>query len=131
MAKLLFYFVLLFCFTLSGFSNDFYYNNGKKVEVYKLNKNRVINNKNIKYYQTKLGEKIGVSNDILVKCHDNINCKEYLKRFNFIVIKNITDTIFLITISDDQDIFKQSVILYDDNNIKFAHPNLLKKRRKR
>ena len=123
--------ILLSVFVISGFAGEFFYNKGAKVEVFKLNESRTIRDKNIEYYITSTGKKIGISNDMIVKCEKNIKCKSLLNSLGFIKVANITDSIFLVTVEYGQNIFELSSSLYEHKDIKFAHPNFIKVKTKR
>ena len=120
----------LIALTLFGNATDFYYENGKKVEVVKINEKRV-NDSNITYYKTSKGHKIGVKNDILVECKEGVNCKSILSNYETLTISALTDTIFIVTIAKDKNIFEFSQTIYENSNIKIAHPNLRKTKRRR
>lgn len=124
--------ISLLSLTLLGCANDFYYENGKKIEVSKI-ENRDTNHKmtDIKYYKTSQGHKIGVKNDILVECNADVNCIEVLNKYNTLSITPVTDTIFLVKIAKEKNIFEFSQKLYKDSNIKIAHPNFRKEKRRR
>ena len=118
-------------FSLSCFSSDYFYNKGEKIAVTKLNEIRTLRDKDIHYYQTSRGEKIGVSNDIILECHKNTECQNVLKDFGFLMIQNITDVIYVVTLKDKENIFEISSKLYEHKEIKYAHPNFIKTRTKR
>ena len=116
-------------------ASDFYYENGKKVEVVKIEKVHKQQKKNsgleVKYYKTSKGHKIGVKNDILVECQEDENCKEVLSAYETLSVKALSDTIFIVTIAKDKNIFEFSQKLYEDIKIKIAHPNFRKEKRRR
>jgi hypothetical protein len=121
--------------TLSGCASDFYYENGKKVEVLKIESNEIqkkkVNEDAVKYYKTSTGHKIGVKNDILVECNEKIDCREVLAKYETVSLNALTDTIFLVKISKDKNVFEFSQKLYEDTDIKIAHPNFRKEKRRR
>jgi len=125
--KKIFSFILL-----SGmlYATSSYYQNGKLVELLPAQNSRLFDN-NIQYYQTRLGTRVGIKDDILVECNKDIDCMALLKQYNFNNISNVTSTIFLITINNSDDIFKVSRELYNNQNVKFAHPNFIKKQQQR
>jgi len=119
-------FIFLIIITSLIKADDFYYNNGNIVKVTKILKLR--NNSEIKYYRTSNGNKIGVKNDILVECVDDVNCSKVLTKYDILSFKNITDTIYLLQIDKSKNIFEFTQKLYLDNDIKIAHPNFRKER---
>ena len=119
--------ISLIYFTFLLNASDFYYENGNIIEVTKISKLR--NNSEIKYYMTSRGDKIGVKNDILIECVEDINCSKVLSKYDILSFKNITDTIYLLKIDKSKNIFEFTQKLYLDNNIKIAHPNFRKDRK--
>ena len=126
--KILTFLIVLFS-TLH--SETFYYEFGKKVTVTKIKDNRENVKDGISYYKNKIGQKIGVKNEIITKCKKSIDCKTVLKEYDFINIKNLTSKILLITLNENQDPFLISQQLYLDDKIEFAHPNFIKKKTRR
>jgi len=120
-------FISLIIMTLLIKADDFYYENGNIIEVTKISKLR--DNSEIKYYMTSKGNKIGVKNDILVECVDDVNCSKVLSKYDILSFKNITDTIYLLQIDKSKNIFEFTQKLYLDSNIKIAHPNFRKEKK--
>ena len=118
-----------------GCASDFYYENGQKVEVLKIESNEVqqkkTDNDAVKYYQTSKGHKVGVKNDILVECKEKVNCREVLSSYPLISIKALSETIFLVEVAKDKNVFEVSQKIYEDVNVKIAHPNFRKEKRRR
>lgn len=121
--------LLLVIGLLSLQANDFYYENGKKVMVVKALENR--SNDNISYYQNSLGKKIGVQDEIILKCKQSSACATTLQKYNFLKIEKLSDTLLLVKIAENQNIFKVSQSLYNEPSIEFAHPNFTKERTRR
>ena len=121
--------ISLMAMTLLVNADDFYYENGNIVEVSEMAQSR--DNSGIKYYRSSKGNKIGVKNDLLVECVEDVNCSSILSKYDTISIKNITDTIYLIKIDSSKNIFEFSQKLYLDNSIKIAHPNFRKEKKRR
>ena len=127
--------VLLLSFTIIGNADEFYYENGKKVELKEIEisqslKQRVRNN-GTKYYRTSQGTTIGVRDDILVECVEGIDCKEVLSKYETISVSNLSKNIFIVKIAKDKNIFKFAQKLYSDKSIKIAHPNIRQNKRRR
>lgn len=118
---------LLIAFMVSTYANDFYYEYGEKVYVTKVPKQRNLINNSIDYYSTSKGQKVGVTNELIVKCKVNIDCKELLGKYNLTSITNVAGAIFSVKIKPGDNVFNISEELYLDKNIKFAHPNFIKK----
>ena len=79
---------------------------------------------NIVYANTKY------KNEVLLECIDNVNCKSILKQYNFKNISNLTSKIILIKL-DDKDALDISNILKQNTNIKYAHPNYIRTKKRR
>jgi hypothetical protein len=121
--------------TLLTNAGEFYYSNGNKVELSKVEVSQTIGsrmlNSRTKYYKTATGKSIGVRDDILVECVANKDCREVLSKYEITEISQLTDSIYIIKISSDKNVFEFAQKLYGDNNIKIAHPNLRKIRNRR
>jgi len=116
-------------------ASDFYYENGKKVDVVKVEKTNTQQKKSIgtevEYYQTSKGHKVGVKNDILVECKENKDCKKVLSAYETLSVEALSDTIFMVTIAKDKNVFEFSQKLYTDKDITIAHPNFRKEKGRR
>ena len=127
--------ISLLALSIMGSADEFYYENGKKVElkeveVSKSLQRRVSNNKT-KYYKTSQGVTIGVRDDILVECEEGKDCKEVLSKYETTSVSNLSDSIFIIKIAKDKNIFEFAQKLYNDKSIKIAHPNIRQNKRRR
>ena len=111
-------------------ANDFYYEYGKKVEVTKVKGQRSLGDASIEQYTTSSGKKVGIKNEIIVKCKQ-ADCVSTLNKYNLTNITNLTDTVFLVKLVNDENIFEIVQKLYLDENIEFANPNFVKTRTKR
>jgi len=120
---------LLIIVTLSLQAGDFYYEYGKKVMITKSYESR--DNSGIKYYENSMGKKIGVKDEIIIKCVDGKSCQESLKRYNIAGVSKLTSTMFLVKVPKDENIFTLSQKLYKEDSIEFAHPNFVKTRKRR
>jgi len=123
--------VLLILFVLSLNANDSYYERGKLVNLQELHNFRNGDNSEIKYFKTNSGQKLGITDKILLKCKDGINCRALLKKFSLTEVINLTDTIYSVKIMNYDTIFSLSRELFESGDVEFAHPNFIKQRRKR
>jgi hypothetical protein len=125
----------LMAVTLVGEASDFYYENGKKVNVVEIEKASTQQKSesalDIKYYKTSKGYKVGVKNDILVECKEGSNCEKVLSLYETVSVEALSDTMFRVTIAKDKNVFEFSQKLYMDKNISIAHPNFRKEKRRR
>ncbi|SFV50616.1 hypothetical protein MNB_SV-6-1816 [hydrothermal vent metagenome] len=120
---------LLMVLALSLQAGDFYYEYGKKVMITKSYESR--DSSGIKYYENSLGKKIGVKDEIIIKCVEGKSCQDALKRYNIISVSRLSPTMLLVKVPKDENIFTLSQKLYEDSSIEFAHPNFIKKRTRR
>ncbi len=134
--------IFLGIFSISSIShaNESYYKNGKLVELKNIysfigvNDSPIKHSKSkssIKYYKTITGKKVGVTNQLLVKCKELVNCPMLLDTFNLLNYSKLSDTIFIVTIKKGGNVFSVSRTLFESTEVEFAHPNFVKERRKR
>jgi len=114
-----------------SYTNESYYKNGKLVVLQNIHSIRSFNDSSIKYYKTVSGNKVGITNQLLVQCKESVNCPKLLDTFNLLSYSKLSDKIFIVKIENRDDIFFISRALFESNKVAFAHPNFIKKRRKR
>ncbi len=112
------------------FSDVYYYEYGKKVELIKLKEPRDVDSE-AEFYQNSAGQKIGVKNEILVKCNSKEGCEKVFIKYNLKDIETLGSDIFLIKLNDTHNLFELSRELYNEECITISHPNFMKKRYKR
>ena len=117
--------------TIVSSANDFYYENDKKIEVSKLIEKRDMKNPNFSFYKTSNGHEVGVNSEILVQCEEGVECQPLLVAQKLEKVTKLTDKIFLVTIATGENVFKWSQKLYENESIKIAHPNFLKRKKRR
>lgn len=127
--------ILLIGLTVAGCATNFYYENDQKVEVTKLHESRSYDGnsskKSVDYYKTSTGHQVGVTNEILVQCKTNVDCKKVIKEYEPLSIVALSDTIFLVSITEDKNVFDFSQLLYSRDEINIAHPNFIKEKKRR
>jgi len=123
--------LFLLVYTVTLFGESYYFDNGEKRILTKISTQRGLNQNSTTYYKTQKGHKIGVKDEILVQCQDGVNCKEVLQSYSMKKITQLTEKLFVVKISDRDDIFEISQKLYYDKNIKLAHPNFIKSKKRR
>ena len=122
---------LLSIFTISLFGGDDYYiQYGKKVEVAKIVEKQALSrnvaSEKVDFYMTSHGKKVGVTNEIIVKCLESVICAEIFKSFSLTEASNLSDSLYLVKIPDGDDVFTISNKLSNNPNVEFAHPNFIK-----
>ncbi len=120
----------LFALSVTACANDYYYEYGKKVGVVKLHESRTINDRNVHYYKIN-GKKVGVTDEIIVQCNDGVDCPQVLEKYHFPKVSTLSEKLFLVKVQNADDVFKLSRRLHDDKDIKLAHPNFVKQRKRR
>jgi len=123
--------LILNIFIATLFANSYYYEFGEKVELKKLNEKRSVNNSDVNYYIKPNGKKIGITNDILVKCIDENNCLNVLNEYEFKNLSKLSKTLFRISLTNNDNIFEICEKLSSNPEIKFAVPNVIKEIKKR
>ncbi|MEA3315295.1 MAG: hypothetical protein U9Q30_05510 [Campylobacterota bacterium] len=118
--------LLLFISSILSGSNS-YYKDGVLVQLDSVSQNRDIND-DIRYFQTENGIKIGTTDEILVKCKVDVDCKKLLNRFNIQSSKNLTTNILIVKVTNSSDVFSISRKLFETGLVEYAHPNFIKKR---
>jgi len=112
-------------------ANSFYFEFDKKVEIVPKISTKTLNNDEIQEYTTTEGKTIKFKNEILVECNENSDCTDDFQELNIESFNKISHRFFLIKLNSNQDIFEYCQKLYNKEDIKSAHPNYLKERKKR
>ena len=120
--------ILLFGLLLSA--NESYYDKGILVNLESTKESRSLAEGNLKYFKTKSGKRVGVRDEILVKCKAKIDCIELLKRYKQTQITQLTSTIYKVKVKKDE-LFSLSRELYESGDVEFAHPSFTKEVHKR
>lgn len=120
---LLIFFVL---FTVGCASSTYYYKNGKKSNLIPIEKRSL--NTNTDFYKTKDGLEVGVNNSLLVKFKNTNNLSFYLKEYDLSVLKQLSKNLYLLKTSNKSKTIEISNLLYQKNDIEYAHPNFVKKK---
>jgi hypothetical protein len=120
--------------TLLGYASEFYYENGKKVtmtEIASEGNQKIQAEDAVRYYKTDKGHKLGVKQDILVECKEGVDCQKVLSKYETVSINALTDSIFIVKVAKDENVFVFSQKLYENSDIKIAHPNFIKEKKRR
>ena len=122
--------IFLGIFSIS-YANESYYKNGKLVELQNTHVARSSNHSSTNYYKTTAGNKVGVTDQILVQCKKSVSCPKLLATFNLSNYSKLSDEIFVVKIENGDNIFSVSRALFETEKVVFAHPDFIKQRRKR
>ena len=118
--------------TLVGCANEFYYSHGDKITVTQIKtqkSNKASNNQ--RYYKTSQGVEVAVTDEILVECKKNIDCKALLSHYPLKSVSQLSNSIYLVSIEERENIFRMSQKLYEEEGTLNAHPNFIKTRKRR
>ena len=123
------FFILFLIFLVNGCASDYYYEYGKKVELKPLPSIRDLNKSDVRYYKTSTGRKIGIKNEIIVKLKNDVDIKDFAKKYDIDMknIEKLSTQMYLIKLEKNQNVFKISQEMYQDNDTKFAVPNKVQK----
>ena len=121
--------VLILLFGLILSANESYYDKGVLVNLESAKESRSLE-ANLKYFKTKSGKRVGVRDEILVKCKASIDCIELLKRYKQTQITQLTSTIYKVKVKTDE-LFSLSRELFESGDVEFAHPSFTKEVQKR
>ncbi len=132
--------IILFFFELSFSNNLYYFKNNSKIFLEPTNttiNSRYISNSNtyntnIDYYKTNNDVILGVSDTILIKVtNENTDISSYLNEFDLSIKSKLGKKIYLLKTKNKSLTIDIANSLYLKENIKYAHPNFLRKRIKR
>ena len=128
MKKTLLIFVILLQVGCS--SEKYYYSNNKKVVLSPV-ESISRNNAALDYYKTQNDVKVGVGNAIIVKFFDDKNLNNYLEEFGLTLEKKLDKNLYLFKTVNKSFTIDISNKLYIKPDIKYAHPDFVKKLNKR
>lgn len=110
-------------------ANESYYDKGVLVELSSSDKARALGSSNS--YETPSGVIVSVTNELLVKCKEDVGCLELLSSYKPQEVKQISKTLYMLKVENTQRVFSLSRELYESGSVEFAHPNFRKKSTKR
>ena len=123
--------IMLFLSGTQLFAQTYYHAFGKKVILEPLHETRADNDSNITYYKTVTGEKIGVRHEVIIGCKDIEKCNRILEQYPVISMEKLSNTLYLLKLPKESDPFDVANKLYEEDAIFLAHPNFIKKRKRR
>ena len=132
----LFLTVFLFSHLFSGQS---YYEYGQKVELTPLKPNRSVSltsmtgdkNSSIRYFEKPNAQIVGVDNSIIAKCLDEEECQRVMKTYAGLTFERLSKDIYLIYLEKPEEIFDNSLKLYEEGCFEYVHPNFYKEKQLR
>lgn len=110
--------------------DNFYYENSKKKELSFLGLTKAENSP-IRLYKNENGITVGVNDQIIVKATSFDVIKPYLKELNVVLIKKLTNNLFLVKVQNSNSTITTANFLAKNKYIQYAQPNFIKTRVKR
>lgn len=119
---------LLLCIAVFVSANDlYYYKNGVKELLYPLSSVTRASNK-IDYYENEKGNRLGVSNKIIIKMTNSTNLQSYLLDYSLTLEKSLGDNLYLLQTEDKTKTIDLANKLHEKVDVEYAHPDFFKKR---
>ncbi len=124
--------VVILLLLLNVFAHDnYYYKNDKKVTIEVFSPQSRVNSNGLKYYKNQNGITIGISNKLIIKFKSLENIDIYKDRFDLLIVKKLSTYLYLLKTRDKNLTIDTANRLNEMDDIEFAHPDFVKKRRKR
>ena len=125
--------VTILCF--ANASDNFYYQNHKKIELIPIKKIEKLqkkdSNQTIHYYKTPTDQTVGVTQEIIVKIEDKKSLELLLKKYDLNLKQNLTIKLYVVETNSTQQTLEIANSLYAEDNVSYAHPNFIKRIDKR
>jgi len=119
--------IIISILQLSSASDNFYYQNNKKVYLTPYNSS-LRSNPTINYYQNEKGIVLGITDKLIVKTKDDISIDNLLTKFNLSIEKNLGKNLYVLKAADKNLTIDIANQLNQDDNIEYAQPDFIKKR---
>lgn len=109
---------------------DYYYSEGKRVDIEPLNQQRTLESgDSIDYYRLN-GKRVGVSSTLIVSFKDGVDREEVYLTYNLKELDRLMPNTFLVEVSNKSSI-STSAKLYESGLVNYAHPNFFQNRERR
>lgn len=122
--------IILILFVQPGCASDNYYRNNLKVSIKPI-PSLSKSNSRVDYYQNEHGTVLGVSNKLIVKLKDSSSLEYCLDEFNLTLEKTLGKNLYLLKSSDKNLTIDISNRLNEKDDVKYAHPDFIKKIKRR
>jgi hypothetical protein len=124
--------VILVLLVLSLSANDeFYYQNGKKVSLKFVMMPLSRGVESLRFYKNEHGVLLGISKRLIVKLKDGAVLDSYLKEFDLQKVKTLGKNLYLLETKDRSLSIDVANKLYEKDDVEYAHPDFIKKRKRR
>ncbi len=114
-------------------SDNFYYQDGKKVKLIPLQSiqkfSKIDSNRKMLFYRSNRIV-VGVTDKIIVKLKQD-NIEKYILDFNLTKVKKLGKNLYLVKVKNSVKTIDIANKLTKTKGIKYAHPDFIKKMRKR
>ncbi len=117
--------ISVFLATFSNASTLYYYEQGIKVDVTKL-ETYTQND----YYKNSKNQKLGVNNTIIVKFLNAIDISNIESKYDVSLDKMLSNNTYVFDVHAN-NVFDTSSKIYEEENVEFSNPNFIKQRRRR
>lgn len=124
------FFFLISILQLGYASDNFYYQNNKKVYLIPYNSS-LRSSSNINYYKNKKGIILDITDKIIVKLKGDISIDNLLSKFNVIVKKKLGKNLYLLETSNKNYTIAIVNQLNKDDDVEYAQPDFIKQRFRR
>ncbi len=123
--------ILIFALGLSLSANESYYDRGVLVELQSSKETRALSSGDMRYFRSKSGRRVGVKDEVLLKCKANVDCSLLLKKRKQGDVTRITSSIYKVRVKEGGDVFALSRELFESGDVEFAHPSFTREVSKR
>jgi len=123
------YFLLFI--TMFLYSEDYFYEFGKKVELTPVMDTRGDIAKDIHIYKTRDGKTIKFKHEIMIKFKDGVDKDSFFKKFDIKNYKQLTKNVYLVKPSSKEDVVSLAKNMYESNMVVYAIPNKINSYKKR
>ncbi len=122
--------ILIALFQFGCASDNYYYKNNQKVSI-TPNTSISRSDSSMDYYENEKGIVLGVTDKLIVKLKDTNSLQKYLNKFNLTLEKTLTENLYLLKVENRSLTIDISNRLNEKEDVKYAHPDFIKKRMSR
>ena len=108
-------------------SDDYYYENHKKISLSKM-PSIIRANTKVQYYQTQRGDVVGISDKLILKLKKDDNLKKYLIDFNLTMQNKLSKDMYLLKTTNKTLTINIANRLSEKNDVEYAQPDFIQKR---
>lgn len=105
-------------------STSYYYDNGVKIDVTKLETSSQTD-----YYMNSKNQTMGVNNTFIVKFSSTVNIQDVQTKYDIILNKDLGNNSYVF--ETNENVFVTSSQIFENENVEYSQPNFIKQRRRR